>query len=189
MIVCKRPKHICDIKFHFSLWKGPHKTQGKAYKKATNHIQGTSICILNLILNSFLLEFIFFHWHLHICKWLFRGRGLLVNLRPGICACQDNQTASRSNCAKISLFNYQSELTCFDIHHNYSESYSSPMFWYSSPAAFPDPRCVLPACLPPAQQSLFTWRSSISTFSPKFLAWHLRWEILRISSAPSSTHN
>ena len=77
----------------------------------------------------------------------------------------------------------------FDIHHNYSESYSSPMFWYSSPAAFPDPRCVLPACLPPAQQSLFTWRSSISTFSPKFLAWHLRWEILRISSAPSSAHN
>ena len=95
-----------DIKSHFSLWKGRRKTQGKAYKKSTNHIQGASICILNLILNSFLLEFIFFHWHLHICKWLFRGCGLLVNLRPGICACQDNQTASRSNCAKISLFNY-----------------------------------------------------------------------------------
>ena len=54
-------KYICDIKFHFSLWKGRHKTQGKAYKKSTNHIQGTSICILNLILNSFLFEFIYFH--------------------------------------------------------------------------------------------------------------------------------
>ena len=59
---------------------------------------------------------------MHNCKWLLRGCGLLVNLRPGICACQDNQTASRSNCAKISLFNYQLELTCFDIHHNYSKA-------------------------------------------------------------------
>ena len=46
-----------DIKLHFSLWKGRRKTQGKAYKKST---KVTSICILNLILNFFLLEFIFF---------------------------------------------------------------------------------------------------------------------------------
>ena len=101
-----------DIKFHFSLWKGRRKTQGKAYKKSTNLIQSYYYLYSKSDFEFIPIWIYIFHWHLHNCKWLLRGCGLLVNLRPGICACQDNQTARRSNCAKISLFNYQLELTC-----------------------------------------------------------------------------